>query len=85
MKKLFLLFMLLICSDAECSLFDNYTTSSGNPPTVIRSWKWGEFEHVIFVLHNHWYLEVRYVGSDRHSGAAVTVTHLQSCPCMNRL
>ena len=80
MKKLFLLFMLLIGSDAECSLFENYTSSSGNPPTVIRSWTWGEFEHVIFVLNNHWYLEVRYV-DNRGNPGAVTVIHVASCPC----
>ena len=77
MKNLILMFLLMsvigLAYNAGAA-----TATSNNPPTIIRTWKWGEYVHTLFALGGHWYLEVRYEGP-RHGGG-VTIIHYANCP-----
>ena len=57
--------------------------STFGPSNVIRSWIWNGYEHVVFEVEGHRYLEVRYKGGYPSMTSAVTVIHLESCPCKN--
>ena len=89
MKKLFLILMCVgACMTGTCeharSFMDNGLDNVGvtnvpNPPHIVRTWRWGDYEHVQFVLNAHWYLEVRHTGQH----GAVTVIHCANCPCVH--
>lgn len=46
------------------------------PASIINSWSWDGYDHVVFESGGHWYLEVR-----SRTGAGVAVIHYESCPC----
>ena len=59
---------------------------SANPPVkpvavakVVKKWSWNGYEHVVFEVDGHQYLEARYRGV--HDNGAVSVIHYESCPC----
>lgn len=53
------------------------------PSAIIRSWVWNGYEHILFEIEGHRYLEVRYKGGHPTMTSAVTIIHLESCPCKN--
>lgn len=73
MKKVLIMAVALFLGMANAQI-GNY-----RPSTIIKSWSWDGYDHVVFEFDGHWYLEVRY-----RTGAGVTVIHYESCPCKSR-
>ena len=75
MKKLVALALTMACMG-----FVNAQQPTANTPiTILRCWTWNEYEHIVFQIDGHQYLEVRYRGM--RDSASVSVIHYESCPC----
>ncbi len=75
MKKLMAMALTMACM----GFADAQKPTTYSPVTTIRRWNWGGYEHVVFQVDGHQYLEVRYAGLG--DSAAVSVIHYESCPC----